>query len=204
MIWGGEEAVAQIRALPFPPWARLALFGPRISVAALDGACWDDEAERASWCQRIARDLWQFDQQACSSPQTLFLERRDGCDVDAFVRTLSVALANESRAHPRREIQPAQTSAICLARAAWLLEDREQVRSAVFPATPDWTLLVGTGADIPRPTWAARSPCCWSMISLSRSPGSTARCRRSGSGSKTPRAKLRWQRSQAAMAWTGS
>jgi hypothetical protein len=150
MIWGGEEAVAQIRALPFPHWARLAVFGPRLSVAAMDGECWGDENERESWCRRIARDVWQFDQQACSSPQTLFLERRDGCDPEGFVRALATALETENRAHPRQDIHPALTSAICLARTSWLLD--AAAHRAVFPTTPDWTLLIGAGPDIPQPT----------------------------------------------------
>jgi Acyl-CoA reductase (LuxC) len=149
MIWGGAEAITQIRALPFPPWARLAMFGPRLSVAAMDADCWADAGQRASWCQRIARDVWQFDQQACSSPQALFLERRAGCDAQAFVRELAAALETENRAHPRDEIHPALTSAICLARASWLFGDA--ARHAVFPATPAWTLLVGAGPDLPRP-----------------------------------------------------
>jgi Acyl-CoA reductase (LuxC) len=150
MIWGGEEAVTQVRALPFPHWARLAVFGPRLSVAAMDGECWGDKNDRDSWCQRIARDVWQFDQQACSSPQTLFLERCEGCDAEAFVHALATAFETENRAHPRQEIHPALTSAICLARAAWLLDGA--AHRAVFPAPPDWTLLIGTGADMPPPT----------------------------------------------------
>src|ERR1700691_4063165 len=65
MIWGGQESVLQIRSLPFPHWARLAVFGPRISVAAMDAAAWTNPDARESWCLRLARDVWQFDQQAC-------------------------------------------------------------------------------------------------------------------------------------------
>ena len=150
MIWGGAEAVSRVRALPFPHWARVAVFGPRLSVAAMDAAVWNDETERFSWCQRIARDVWQFDQQACSSPQALFLERGSGGDVGRFVQELRRAFAEENRVHPRREIHPALTSAICLARASWLLENT--AHEAWFPPAPDWTILVGTGTVIPKPT----------------------------------------------------
>lgn len=149
MIWGGREAILQVRALPFAHWARLLTFGPRLSVAAMDGAAWADEVSRHTWCRRIARDLWQFDQQACSSPQTLFLERRRDRDVSEFLQALARALTEENRAHPRVTIEPALTSAICLARARWLLGGAE--RTAVFPAAPDWTLLAGSGCDIPEP-----------------------------------------------------
>jgi hypothetical protein len=150
MIWGGKEAVQNVRSLPFPHWARLAVFGPRISVAAMDAATWSDPRQQATWCQRIARDVWQFDQQACSSPQTLFLEKRDGESIDGFVSALQRAFAAENQAHPRLTIHAALTSAICQARASWLLDDA--AHQAVFPPGPDWTLLVGRGAELSQPT----------------------------------------------------
>lgn len=150
MIWGGEEAVSQVRALPFPHWARVVVFGPRISVAAMDAGAWGDEKQRSSWCRRIARDVWQFDQQACSSPQTLFLERSAGRDPAEFIAELKRAFDEENRAHPRREIEPNLTSIICQARASWLLND--VANRAWFPESPDWTILQGTGVDVPKPT----------------------------------------------------
>jgi acyl-CoA reductase LuxC len=149
MIWGGEEAVTQIRALPFPHWARIALFGPRISVAAMDAESWTG-VDRDTWCQRIARDVWQFDQEACSSPQVLFLERHADHDPAKFVDALAEAFRAENRIHPRATIHPAMTSAICLARASWLLDSG--TRRAVFPTTADWTILLGENSRIPKPT----------------------------------------------------
>ena len=150
MIWGGAEAVSQVRKLPFPHWARVVVFGPRLSVAAMDAETWGDRAERLSWCRRVARDVWQFEQRSCSSPQTLFLEQGAGCDPDEFVDDLRQALQEENRAHPRGQIEPSLTSEICLARALWLLEDA--ANRAVFSASPDWTILLGRGTEIPKPT----------------------------------------------------
>lgn len=149
MIWGGAEAVAQVRVLPFPHWARVQVFGPRLSAAALDAEIWGEPTERSSWCLRIARDVWQFDQQACSSPQALFLEQQHGLSPDEFVQELAKAFREESRVHPRPLIEPALTSAICQARATWLLSDVSN--RAVFPASPDWTILTGTGTKMPNP-----------------------------------------------------
>lgn len=149
MIWGGEEAVLQIRSLPFPHWARIAVFGPRISVAAMDAGAWSNPDNHQAWCKRIARDVWQFDQQACSSPQVLFLENTTNQSTDRFLEALRRAFETENKAHPRRKIAPALTSAICQARASWLLGDA--AHRAVFPKEPDWTLLIGSGGDIPQP-----------------------------------------------------
>jgi acyl-CoA reductase-like NAD-dependent aldehyde dehydrogenase len=150
MIWGGAEAVSQVRALSFPHWSRLLVFGPRVSAAAMDGKTWGNVEERTTWCRRIARDVWQFDQQACSSPQTLFLERSHACDPEAFVEDLRKAFEEENRAHPRQQIDPSLTAAISLVRASWLLAG--DGKSAVFPQSPDWTILLGAGAIMPNPT----------------------------------------------------
>ncbi len=150
MAWGGEEAVLQVRSLPFPHWARIAIFGPRISIAAMDADSWCNVQERDSWCRRIARDVWQFDQQACSSPQVLFLEKSDGHSCEEFVHALRAAFESENRLHPRQTIQAALTTAICQARASWLLDD--VAHRAIFPREPDWTLLIGRGPEIPKPT----------------------------------------------------
>jgi hypothetical protein len=150
MIWGGEEAVLQIRALPFPHWAKIAVFGPRMSVAAMDAGAWGNPEEQKSWCLRMARDVWQFDQQACSSPQVLFLEKGAGQSTAQFLSLLQRAFETENRAHPRPAIPAALTSEICQARVSWLLNDT--AHHAVFPMGPDWTLLMGAGSDIPQPT----------------------------------------------------
>jgi hypothetical protein len=150
LIWGRLEAVSQVRSLPFPHWARIAVFGPRFSVAAMDAGTWGNRNQRSAWCRRIARDVWQFDQQACSSPQTLFLERGGACDPAEFTEDLRKAFEEENRQHPRQEIEPALASAICAARASWLLRDVEN--RAFFPSTPDWTVLLGAGSDMPDPT----------------------------------------------------
>lgn len=150
MIWGGTDAVLQLRSLPFPERARVAVFGPRLSVAAMDAGAWSDQHQRSSWRRRIARDVWQFDQQACSSPQTLFLERCGECDPAQFVEGLREAFEEENRLHPRQQLHPALATSICMARASWLLN--EATNWAVFPESPDWTILVGSGTEIPKPT----------------------------------------------------
>jgi hypothetical protein len=149
MIWGGQEAVLQVRALPFPHWTKLAVFGPRISAAAMDAGAWGNSDARESWCLRIARDVWQFDQQACSSPQVLFLEKGAGQSTAQFLPVLRRAFEAENRAHPRTSIPAALTSAISQARASWLLKD--PAHKAAFPQSPDWTLLIGEGTDLPQP-----------------------------------------------------
>jgi hypothetical protein len=150
MIWGGAEAVLSIRALPFPHWARLAVFGPRLSVAMMGAEAWSEPHTNGQWCRRLARDVWQYDQQACSSPQVLFLEQKAGHDTTQFLQVLAKAFREENQLHPRQYIHPNLTASIVLSRAHWLMENSKHI--ALFPPNPDWTILIGKGTDIPKPT----------------------------------------------------
>ena len=144
MIWGGEQAVLAVRSLPFPHWTRLATFGPRISVAVIDAKAWREEKAREAWALRLARDVWQFEQRACSSPQILYVQRDANQSADVLLDAIRLAFERENAAHPRDELSPHAAAAITRARAGWLL-DEAKGRTAFFPATPDWTILVGEG-----------------------------------------------------------
>jgi hypothetical protein len=73
MIWGGDETVRALRAVPLPPSATEIVFSDRFSLAALSAPnvlALDDAR-----LERLARDfcadaLW-FDQLACSSPRAV-------------------------------------------------------------------------------------------------------------------------------------
>jgi hypothetical protein len=141
MIWGGEEAVLSVRSLPFPHWARFAIFGPRISVAVMGEQAWKRAESRPAWCRRLARDVWQFEQQACSSPQILFVESRDGAPVEPLLQDLVKAFREENRLHPLAAGDPSLAAAVANARAAWTME--RSARSAFYDLGPGWTLLAG-------------------------------------------------------------
>lgn len=161
MIWGGHDAVASVRSLPFPHWARLQVFGPRISAAMvlLDEETLNQPQEFQRLCRRIARETWQFDQQACSSPLALYLQVTPGAasagggrenTERSFVQALAKAFDEEERAHPRYELDPRISVDIALARAKWLMDD--QGGKALFPSSPAWSILYGGDVDrVPEP-----------------------------------------------------
>ena len=147
MIWGGDEAVRAVRALPFPTWARLAVFGPRYSLALMDALTWSNPATRKTWCDRLARDVWLYEQRACSSPQALVLERGNE-DPREFVRDLADSFRAQNKRVPRRFMEPADALTVLKARADWLL--RADDHTAEMSFAPDWTLLVGEGSALPQ------------------------------------------------------
>jgi phenylacetate-coenzyme A ligase PaaK-like adenylate-forming protein len=95
--WGGEEALAGVGAL-LRPGARLVDWGPKLSFAYLTGpAASDVDTLRA-----VARDVCRVDQQACSSPQVVYLDTEDDGEVFAFAERFAEVLGAEAANHPPR------------------------------------------------------------------------------------------------------
>jgi len=163
MVWGGREAVTQVRSLPFPHWARIQVFGPRTSVAMvlLDEQLAAHPDSLKKLCRRIARETWQFDQAACSSPLVLYVQlaasvlgqhSRTDSHREAekiFLRALAQAFDEEEQAHPRQALSARMSVDIAKARADWLLEEQS---AGIFSSQgPEWSILHGGPLDrVPR------------------------------------------------------
>jgi hypothetical protein len=147
MIWGGEEAVRAVRSLPFPTWARIAVFGPRYSLAIVDAGIVEETEQLQVWCERLARDVWLYEQRACSSPQAIIVESAPG-KLEAFVAALADAFKSQNRRSPRRAFEASEALAVIKARAEWLIGSERH--SALMTAAPDWTILVGEGPALPQ------------------------------------------------------
>ena len=107
--WGGEEAMREIRKLA-PSSARVVEWGHKISFAYLASG----EFENAAVLEAAAREVCAFEQQACSSPQVLYLETSDWSEVERFVARFAHALDRVSRETPRLEPSPAESAEITL------------------------------------------------------------------------------------------
>lgn len=131
VVTGGEEAVRRYRALA-PPGIPVIDYGPRLSLAAVAAG---DEAPDLP--RRLARDLSLWDQQACSSPQVLYVEGRD--------RALELLerLAEEME-RMARELPPRQ---LTFDEAAEITRERETARfAAAFRPVRLWTSAERPGA----------------------------------------------------------
>jgi len=71
VIWGGDEAVTAIRAVPLPPTAREIVFPDRFSMALLAAVAVNAAAaeEIHKLADSFCNDTLLFDQLACSSPR---------------------------------------------------------------------------------------------------------------------------------------
>lgn len=109
VIWGGDETVAAVRAMPMPAHAvelcfprrwSLALFS-QAALAGMDG----DQLDQLS--RRFYNDTYQLDQNACSSPQ-LLLWLEDGGDPACRPRWWEALAAEAARRYPLGPFQAAR------------------------------------------------------------------------------------------------
>jgi hypothetical protein len=71
VVWGGDNTVRQIRAIPLPPTALEVAFSNKYSLALLHAARWlgADAQTRDGLAAAFYNDAYWFDQMACSSPR---------------------------------------------------------------------------------------------------------------------------------------
>ncbi|MFI5360361.1 MAG: acyl-CoA reductase [Elusimicrobiota bacterium] len=107
--WGGEEALRAIRLLA-PASARVVEWGHRISFVYLS----KDRFEDPAVLEGAARECCLFEQQACSSPQCLYLDTEDWSELESFAQRFAPVLDRVSRATPRIEPSAAESAEITL------------------------------------------------------------------------------------------
>ncbi len=73
LVWGGDETVNRLRAVPLGPAGHDLAFGDRFSFAVLRPAALleADEAARRDLATRFFNDAYWFDQMGCASPRLL-------------------------------------------------------------------------------------------------------------------------------------
>lgn len=74
VIWGGDEAIAQIRPIPIPTHASERVFASKHSYAVFssDQVLNESETTINKVSEALFNDIFQFNQNACSSPHTVF------------------------------------------------------------------------------------------------------------------------------------
>jgi phenylacetate-coenzyme A ligase PaaK-like adenylate-forming protein len=98
VVWGEEAAISAIKELA-PKSARVIEWGPKISFAYFAAESLGDEDALAG----LAYEVCRMEQQACSSPQCVYLETEDRAELLAFAARLALKLENVSASIPVKE-----------------------------------------------------------------------------------------------------
>ncbi|MEV6318863.1 acyl-CoA reductase [Streptomyces sp. NPDC051776] len=138
-VWGGEDAVSGIAALA-PPGCRLVEWGHKISFAYLTREAWTDQGVLSG----LAADVCRLEQQACSSPQVVYLDTGDHDEVFAFADTFAGHLAQVSDKLPRPEPGPGERAEVTTTELVARLEQHLGLTRVVAAADGSWRVLADT------------------------------------------------------------
>lgn len=134
ITWGGQEAIETVRSLPARWDCQDILLGPRVSCAIVDPA---EASDRQ--LDRLVTDIAYFDQQACSSPQRVFVRGKRGeTDFGACVERLAERFDHQSTKLTRHPLGFSDTYQIALDRARVLLDGGDLKRDR----HTQWTIAV--------------------------------------------------------------
>lgn len=137
VIWGGSEAVSAIRELPKQEHCVELVFGPKYSIGIIDRKLLEKEKDPEDVVSAFARDIAVFDQRACSSPQTIFIEKNPKRSLREVGELFAAALA---RLPQKGGLDPFTTMQIVNARARWAMDESRD--AIVSGQEADWSVLM--------------------------------------------------------------
>lgn len=117
VIWGGDETVAAVRALPMPAHAVELAFPDRWSLCVLSEEALDrmDDEQLEGLARRFYNDTYLMDQNACSSPQ-MVIWQNDGGGEKTRERWWEAVAGEAARRYPLGPFQAARKyERFCLA-----------------------------------------------------------------------------------------
>lgn len=117
VAWGGRQAVDAICSLPCKAEAVDLVFGPKTSFMVIAREMLTDEKAVAALLRRAATDVSSFDQTACSSPHTIFVEAGGCVTALQFAEKLGGYLARAIELIPKNPEDEAVRAAVQDARA---------------------------------------------------------------------------------------
>ncbi len=118
VVWGGDEAVAGVRARA-PRNARIVAWGHKLSFiyvsqATMSSSSINNDPEKKQLFKNLAFEICNLDQQSCSSPQCIFVETNNMQELEAFAAGLANELLYFSPTIPQAELQSAEAAEITM------------------------------------------------------------------------------------------
>jgi hypothetical protein len=72
IIWGGDKTIDEIRKSPIPPKSTEVTFSDRYSIAVINAEKYSKNHDKAKIALGFYNDTYLFDQNACTSPNTIY------------------------------------------------------------------------------------------------------------------------------------
>jgi hypothetical protein len=101
LAWGGREAIESVLQLPKAHTTEDVIFGPKLSYMAIGREALGKETNIRKLIKRVATDCSVFDQYACASPHTIFVERGGDLSAKEFAEMLAFEMDRASIRLPK-------------------------------------------------------------------------------------------------------
>ncbi len=101
IAWGGSEAIASVMSLPKKHTTEDVIFGPKLSYMVVGQEVLSHDSNVRKLAKRIAIDCSVFDQYACASPHTLFVERGGALSPKEFANLIADEMGKVSLRIPK-------------------------------------------------------------------------------------------------------
>mgnify|MGYP001585702244 FL=1 len=148
IAWGGEEAVNSITTLPKSPFTEDIIYGPKYSYAIIDEESIILNSEKIA--QRVAMDVSMFDQYACSSPHTIFVESDNEEIINNFAKKIAKSLEDVNRILiPKKEITPEKSLEIIDIRTEYGIRG-----NVISSKGTEWTVICSNEKEFAKPTFS--------------------------------------------------
>ena len=112
IAWGGREAVEAIVHLPKKHTAEDIVFGPKLSYMAVGREFLNSPREAVRLARNAATDVSVFDQYACASPHTIFVESGGGVSPMEFAAFLADEMERAAQRIPKGPVDAATAMTI--------------------------------------------------------------------------------------------
>jgi len=118
IFWGGDESVAEMRNFPAKLHSSDLVFSNKTSLMVIDEDSFNN-MDMEVVARRVAIDISVFEQKACASPHTLFLETQAPSDIEKFALCLKNALTKTLASIPKMIPSQEEISAVLNLRAQY-------------------------------------------------------------------------------------
>lgn len=149
LAWGGGDAIKHVSSLPKRWTTQDILFGPKLSYMVIGNEVLLTERSIRKILRRAATDCSVFDQTACASPHTIFVERGASISPEEFAKRLGDEMEKALLRIPKTSTDDETYNAIKTARAVY-----EFTGNVWGGDNGSWTVLYDEQKGLASPTYS--------------------------------------------------
>ena len=138
ICWGGADAVESVTGLPKKINCRDLIFGPKISLAYVSSAKLESEDDVKDMAEKLANDIYAFDQTGCNAPHNLIIEKGSRFNLSYIAEAIEEVFEKKSRLNELTK-EPIDTFNILLKEFIYNSQDTLEGKTS---KTGNWNIFI--------------------------------------------------------------